>query len=59
MNSAEPLTPDDDLRAQFFFLETLRHELILTGQISRRDWDNAVEAANRYKRSLVDTSDQE
>lgn len=52
MNSDEPNLPDDDLRALWHFLEQLRQELILTGQISRRDWDNAVEAANRYKRSL-------
>lgn len=52
MNSDEPNLPDDDIRALWYFLGQLRQELILTGQISRRDWDNAVEAANRYKRSL-------
>ncbi len=52
MNSDEPNLPDDDIRALWHFLGQLRQELTLTGQISRRDWDNAVEAANRYKRFL-------
>lgn len=45
--------PDDDIRATAYFLGYLQQEITLTGSISRRDWDNAVDAANRYKRSLT------
>jgi hypothetical protein len=45
--------PDDDNRAHSYFIGYLQSEIELTGSISRRQWDNAVEAANRYKRSLT------
>lgn len=45
----QPTVPHD---VAYYFIGYLRETIELSGQISRRDWDNAVDAAHRFKRSL-------
>lgn len=48
----ETTTPTVPHGVEHYFIGYLKQGLTLTGQISRKDWEEAVDAAKRYERSL-------